>query len=111
MRELRRINKTLDDDSLSCEERSALASFEDNLLDRLASAPPAGRAGTERSRRGACLLAEPATISRMRRGSPQAWWKPGVDRAALEKLGATVFETTFWLRSWRAWFRPSARKD
>ena len=40
MRELRRINKTLDDDSLSCEERALLASFEEDLLDQLASAPP-----------------------------------------------------------------------
>src|ERR1700726_4914822 len=39
MRELRRINKTLDDASLSCQERTSLASFEETLLDRLASAP------------------------------------------------------------------------
>ena len=40
MRELRRINKTLDEASLSCEERSSLASFEDNLVVRLASTSP-----------------------------------------------------------------------
>ena len=40
MRELRRINKALDDDSLSCQERATLASFEGSLLDQLGSAPP-----------------------------------------------------------------------
>jgi signal transduction histidine kinase len=39
MRELRRINKTLDNESLSCQERVLLASVEEKLLDRLAAAP------------------------------------------------------------------------
>jgi CRP-like cAMP-binding protein len=40
MQELRKINKTLDDESLSCLERSELASFEEDLMDQLASKPP-----------------------------------------------------------------------
>src|SRR4029077_15239540 len=39
MRELRRINKTLDSKSLSCDERSMLVAFEEILLDRLPSTP------------------------------------------------------------------------
>src|ERR1700726_1535913 len=39
MRDLRRINKTLDEASLSCEERSLLASLEDKLVEQLATAP------------------------------------------------------------------------
>jgi len=40
MQELRHVNKALDDDSLSCEERARLASFEESLLNRLTSAAP-----------------------------------------------------------------------
>ncbi len=87
MQELRKINKTLDDDSLSCVERTALASFEENLMDQLGVQASAGRAGTERYRRGACHLAEPPKNRRMRRGLLQAWWKPAWIDAALEKLG------------------------
>jgi signal transduction histidine kinase len=39
MRELRRINGMLDDQSLTCAERSGLASFEESLLNGLASLP------------------------------------------------------------------------
>lgn len=39
MRELRRINRALDDESLSCEERTLLASVEEKLLERLSSTP------------------------------------------------------------------------
>ncbi len=39
MRELRRINKSLDSQDLSREERSALTAFEDKIIGRLASVP------------------------------------------------------------------------
>jgi signal transduction histidine kinase len=39
MRDLRRINRMLDDASLSCQERSSLASFEESLVEQLASVP------------------------------------------------------------------------
>ena len=77
----------LDDASLSCEERSLLASFEDKLVDRLASAPP--RDALEQSDLEEELAAwlnrrNIANASRLASGLVEA----GVDRAALEKLGA-----------------------
>jgi signal transduction histidine kinase len=88
MRDLRHINKALDDDSLSCEERSALASFEESLLDRL-SAPASPRDALEQSdmeeELGSWLHARQiANASRLASGLVEA----GVDRTALEKLGA-----------------------
>jgi signal transduction histidine kinase len=87
MRELRRINKTLDDLSLSCEERSALASFEEHLLDQLATAP--ARDALEQSdleQELASWLSHRniANQSRLAAGLVEA----GVDVATLEKLGA-----------------------
>jgi signal transduction histidine kinase len=86
MQELRKINKTLDDDSLSPEERSALAAFEEKLVDRLASAVPLDaleqsdiedELATWLNRRNI------ANAPRLASGLVEA----GVDRAALEKLG------------------------
>jgi len=87
MRDLRRINKTLDDASLSCEERSRLAAFEDRLLDQMASAPQ--RDALEQSdleqEIGSWLsLRKISGASRLASGLVEA----GVDRAALETLGA-----------------------
>jgi signal transduction histidine kinase len=87
MQELRQTNKLLDDDSLSCEERSALASCEGNLLDQLASRPPLD--ALEQSDIEQELVTwlnrhNIANASRLASGLVEA----GVDRAALEKLGA-----------------------
>jgi signal transduction histidine kinase len=87
MRELRRLNKVLDDASLSCEERSLLASLEDKLVDRLASAPP--RDALEQSD-----LEDEIASWLNRRNIPNAsrlasgLVEAGVDCGALEKLGA-----------------------
>jgi signal transduction histidine kinase len=87
MRELRRINQALDNEALSCEERSTLASFEENLLGQLASAP--ARDALEQSDLEEELATwltrrDIANASRLASGLVEA----GVDRAALEKLGA-----------------------
>ncbi len=87
MRELRGINKMLDDASLSCAERSSLASFEDTLVDRIASAAP--RDPLEQSDLEEELASwlegrNIANASRLASGLVEA----GVDRASLEKLGA-----------------------
>jgi len=91
MRELRRINKTLDNEALSCEERSSLASLEEKLLDRLASAPP--RDALEQSDLEDELATwltrrKIASASRLASGLVEA----GVDLAALERLGAKFRE-------------------
>jgi signal transduction histidine kinase len=91
MRELRRINKALDDASLSCEQRTWLGSFEDNLFDQLASAP--ARDALEQSdleeELGSWLSRRNiANGSRLASGLVEA----GVDRAALDKLGAKFRE-------------------
>jgi signal transduction histidine kinase len=88
MQELRKINKTLDNSSLSCEQRSELASFEENLLDHLDSALPP-RDALEQSDIEEELASwltrhNIANASRLASGLVEA----GVDRAALEKLGA-----------------------
>jgi signal transduction histidine kinase len=85
MRELRRINKTLDDASLSCEERSALASLEDDLLDQLASAPKRDtleQSDLEQELASWLHRRNVGNESRLASGLVEA----GVDRAALEKL-------------------------
>jgi signal transduction histidine kinase len=92
MQELRTSNKLLDDDSLSCVERSALASFEENLLDQLAS-----KSSVDALKRDALEQSDLeeelaswlnrrniANASRLASGLVEA----GADRAALEKLGA-----------------------
>lgn len=89
MQELRKTNKLLDDDSLSCEERSALASFEENLLDQLASKPSLERDALEQSDLEQDLASwltrhNIANASQLASGLVEA----GVDLAALEKLGA-----------------------
>jgi signal transduction histidine kinase len=91
MQELRATNKLLDDDSLSCEERSSLAAFEGNLLDQLSSQTSAGvqRDALEQSdleQEVASWLDRRniANASRLASGLVEA----GVDGAALEKLGS-----------------------
>jgi signal transduction histidine kinase len=87
MRDLRAINKLLDDASLSCAERSLLASFEDNLVDKLASAPPRDaleQSDLEEELAGWLNGHNIANASRLASGLVEA----GVDRASLEKLGA-----------------------
>ncbi len=87
MRELRQINKTLDNESLSREERSSLASFEEHLIDQLASASM--RDALEQSDLEEELVSwlnrhNIANGSRLASGLVEA----GVDRGALEKFGA-----------------------
>ncbi len=88
MQELRKINKTLDNSSLSCEQRSALASFEENLLDHLDSALPPRDAleqsDIEEELASWLTRQKIANASRLASGLVEA----GVDRVALEKLGA-----------------------
>jgi signal transduction histidine kinase len=87
MQELRKTNKLLDDDSLSCEERSALASLEENLLDQLTSRPPLDALEQSDMEQELATWLERRNIanaSRLASGLVEA----GVDRAALEKLGA-----------------------
>ena len=87
MRDLRATNKMLDDESLSCAERSLLASLEDKLVDQLASAPQ--RDALEQSD-----LEEELADWLNRRDIPNAsrlasgLVEAGVDCASLEKLGA-----------------------
>ena len=87
MGELRRINKLLDEASLSSEERSSVASFEDTLVDQLASAP--SRDALEQSDLGDEIAAwltrrNLPKVSRLASELIEA----GVDLASLEKLGA-----------------------
>ena len=88
MQELRKINKTLDNSSLSCDQRSALASFEENLLDHLDSTPvpldALEQSDIEEEFASWLNRHNIANASRLASGLVEA----GVDRAALEKLGA-----------------------
>ena len=87
MEELRRTNKTLDDQSLSCQERLALASFEESLLGQLATAPQVDALTQSDMEQELASWLNSRTIanaSRLASGLIEA----GVDRAALEKLGA-----------------------
>ncbi len=91
MRELRKTNKLLDDDSLSCLERSDLASFEENLLDQLAAKPSLDaleQSDIEQDLASWLDRHNIANASRLASGLVEA----GVDRAALEKLGARYRE-------------------
>jgi signal transduction histidine kinase len=94
MRELRRINKTLDNKSLSCDERSVLVAFEEDLLDRLASAP--ARDALEQSDLEEDLASwlssrNITNSSRLASGLVEA----GVDLAALQELGAKFRDDVF----------------
>jgi signal transduction histidine kinase len=87
MQELRRTDKLLDDDSLSCDERSALASLEGNLLDQLASKPSLDaleQSDLEQELASWMNGRNIANASRLASGLVEA----GVDRSTLEKLGA-----------------------
>jgi signal transduction histidine kinase len=86
MQQLRQTNKLLDDDSLSCAERSALASFEEDLLDRLSSKPhwdALEQSDIEQDIASWLNRRNIANASHLASGLVEA----GVDRAALEKLG------------------------
>jgi signal transduction histidine kinase len=91
MRELRKTNKLLDDDSLSCVERSDLASFEEKLLDQLVSKPSLDaleQSDIEQELASWLDRHNIANASRLASGLVEA----GVDRAALEKLGGRYRE-------------------
>jgi signal transduction histidine kinase len=85
---LRKTNKLLDDDSLSCEARSALASFENGLLDGLASAAPLDaleQSDIEQELASWLTRRNIENAPRLASGLVEA----GVDRAQLEKLAAS----------------------
>jgi signal transduction histidine kinase len=87
MRELRRINKTLDNESLSCQERVLLASVEEKLLDRLAAAPVMDaleQSDLEQELASWLTRHGVANAPRLASGLVEA----GVDLATLEKLSA-----------------------
>ncbi|MDQ1472307.1 MAG: hypothetical protein QOJ99_3787 [Bryobacterales bacterium] len=87
MQELRRVNKALDSESLSCEERSALASFEEDLLDQMASTSPLDpleQSDIEQDLASWLNRHHIANASRLASGLVEA----GVDIAMLEKLDA-----------------------
>ena len=87
MRDLRQINKVLDVAELSCEKRSLLASLEDNLVGRLASAPPRDaleQSDLEDELAGWLTGRGVANASRLASGLVEA----GVDCDALETLRA-----------------------
>jgi signal transduction histidine kinase len=91
MQELRRVNKALDDEALSCEERAALASFEDSLLNQLDSAPPLDaleQSDMEQELESWLNRRNIPDSSRLASGLVEA----GVNRAALDKLD-TRFRT------------------
>jgi CRP-like cAMP-binding protein len=86
MQELRKINKTLDDSSLSCVERSALTALEEKLMDRLAAAIPLDaleQSDLEEELASWLNRRNIPNASRLASGLVEA----GVDNAALEELG------------------------
>jgi signal transduction histidine kinase len=86
MQDLRKINNLLDDDSLSCEERTALASLEASLMEHLASAAPVDaleQSDIEQDLASWLGRHYIANAAHLAAGLVEA----GVDRAALEKLG------------------------
>jgi len=85
MQELRKTNRLLDE-TLSCEERSTLASFEDKLLDQLGSKPSLDaleQSDIEQELASWLNRRNIANASRLASGLVEA----GVDRSTLEKLG------------------------
>jgi len=87
MLDLRKADKLLDDDALSCLERSELASFEASLLEQLSSTPSLDaleQSDIEQEIVSWLNSRRIANASRLASGLIEA----GVDRAALEKLGA-----------------------
>ena len=86
MRELRRVNKTLDDAALSFDERALVVTIEEKLLDQMASAPPLD--ALEQSDREEELAAwlkahKIPNEARLASGLVEA----GIDGAAMERLG------------------------
>jgi CRP-like cAMP-binding protein len=94
MQELRKTNKLLDDDSLSCEERSALASLEEILLDQLTSRPPLDALEQSDMEQELAIWLERRNIANASR---------------LASARATA--TACWRMFWRVSFVPSAPKD
>jgi signal transduction histidine kinase len=87
MRDLRRINRTLDTEALSSEERALLASLEQNLVERLGSAPvldALDQSDLEEELTSWLSQHEIPNGARIASGLIEA----GVDCDALEKLGA-----------------------
>jgi signal transduction histidine kinase len=87
MRELRRVNKTLDDAALSFDERALVVTIEEKLLDQMASAPPLD--ALEQSDREEELASwlkahKIPNEARLASGLVEA----GIDGAAMERLGA-----------------------
>jgi signal transduction histidine kinase len=87
MRELRRVNKTLDDAELSFDERALVVTIEEKLLDQMASAPPLD--ALEQSDREEELASwlkahKIPNEARLAAGLVEA----GIDGAAMERLGA-----------------------
>jgi signal transduction histidine kinase len=93
MQELRRINKTLDNKSLSCDERSVLVAFEEGLLDRLAepARDPLEQSDLEEELASFLRSRNIPNGSRLASGLVDA----GVDVAALEELGAKFRDDVF----------------
>jgi signal transduction histidine kinase len=86
MQKLRKTNKSLDEGSLSCSERSALVALEEKLMDRIASAIPLDaleRSDIEDEFASWLNRRHIANGSGLASGLVEA----GVDRAALEELG------------------------
>ena len=86
MQELRRVNRSLDDASLSCQERAMLASFEDSLLDHMTSAVPLDalqQSDMEEQIADWLNQRKVASASRLAPGLVEA----GVDCTALDSLG------------------------
>ena len=87
MRELRRINKALDNEELSREERALLASLEENLLDKMGSTPALDaleESDLEEELASWLNTHDVADASKLASGLLEA----GVDCDALTKLGA-----------------------
>jgi signal transduction histidine kinase len=87
MRELRRINKTLDNKSLTCDERSVLLALEESLLGGPASSPardPLEQSDLEEELASWLKSRNIPNGSRLASGLVDA----GVDITALEELGA-----------------------
>jgi signal transduction histidine kinase len=87
MRELRRVNKTLDDAALSFDERALVVTIEEKLLDQMASARPLD--ALEQSDREEELASwlnahNIPNEARLASGLVEA----GIDGAAMERLGA-----------------------
>jgi signal transduction histidine kinase len=92
MRELRQINRALDDDSLSCQARAMLASLEEGVLSQLDGARPLdalAQSDLEEELTGWLNRRHIANTTRLASGLIEA----GVNLAALESIGARFPDT------------------